>query len=139
MEHKSATVHPCLFYRDAKSAIDWLERAFGFRRIMVVPDEKGAVVHSELSLGPVVIMVGDVGAGNMAGAQSPRDAGGYTQSVYVAIENDDVRPHYARAKAAGAEITRELETKDYGGSGYSARDIEGHEWSFGSYRPEVPA
>ena len=139
MEYKTAAIYPCLFYQDAKAAIDWLERAFGFQRIIVVPDEDGRVVHAELNLGRVAIMAGDIGAGNMTGAKSPRDAGGYTQSVYVAIDNDDVRAHYERAKAAGAEITRKLETKDYGGSGYSARDPEGHEWSFGSYRPEIPA
>ncbi len=28
-----------------------------------------------------------------------------------------------------------LEDKDYGGRGYSCRDLEGHVWSFGSYDP----
>ncbi len=137
MGHETATIHPCLFYRDTRAAIDWLERAFGFRQLMAVPDEQGRIVHAELALGPVVIMAGDVGAGSMAKATTPRDSGGYTQSVYVALDDDDVRAHYERAKAAGAEITRELETNDYGGTGYVVRDPEGHEWSFGSYRPEI--
>jgi len=139
MGYETATIHPRLFYKDTRAAIDWLERAFGFRQLMAAPDEQGRIVHAELALGPLVIMAGDVGAGSMAQATTPRDSGGYTQSVYIAIDNDAVRSHYERAKAAGAEITRELETKDYGGSGYSARDLEGHEWSFGSYRPEIPA
>lgn len=139
MGYETATIHPCLFYRDTRAAINWLERAFGFRQLMAVPDEQGRIVHSELCLGPVVIMAGDAGAGSMAGARSPQDGGGYTQSVYVTMDAGEVAGHYERAKAAGAEITRELETKDYGGSGYSARDLEGHEWSFGSYRPETPA
>ena len=46
-----------------------------------------------------------------------------------------MRGPYAQAKAAGAEIVDELEPKDYGGSGYSARDPEGHLWSFGDYDP----
>ncbi|MEP7097563.1 MAG: glyoxalase, partial [Dokdonella sp.] len=29
----------------------------------------------------------------------------------------------------------ELETKEYGGTGYSCRDPEGHLWWFGSYDP----
>ena len=49
---------PCLFYRDAHAAIDWLERVFGFERVMVVPGEDGAVAHSELKLGNGMIMVG---------------------------------------------------------------------------------
>jgi uncharacterized glyoxalase superfamily protein PhnB len=47
----------------------------------------------------------------------------------------DADAHCARAKAAGAVIIDELETKDYGGKGYSCRDPDGHLWWFGSYDP----
>jgi len=63
----------------------------------------------------------------------PRDAGGVTMSVYVIV--DDVDAHFARAKAAGAVITREPVTQDYGGRDYTAQDPEGHVWTFGSYDP----
>jgi hypothetical protein len=33
------------------------------------------------------------------------------------------------------EIVRELANTDYGSREYSARDFEGHLWSFGSYDP----
>ena len=29
----------------------------------------------------------------------------------------------------------EIKTEDYGGRGYSCRDVEGHLWNFGSYNP----
>jgi hypothetical protein len=29
--------------------------------------------------------------------------------------------------------------RDYGSRDYSARDFEGNLWSFGTYRPEIPA
>jgi uncharacterized glyoxalase superfamily protein PhnB len=48
---------------------------------------------------------------------------------------DEVDAHFARAKAAGAEIIREPEDQDYGGRDYSARDPEGNVWSFGTYAP----
>jgi uncharacterized glyoxalase superfamily protein PhnB len=32
---------------------------------------------------------------------------------------------------------REIEDTDYGSREYTARDLEGHVWSFGTYRPEV--
>jgi uncharacterized glyoxalase superfamily protein PhnB len=38
-------------------------------------------------------------------------------------------------RAAGAEIRRELEDMEYGSREYSARDLEGHSWHFGTYRP----
>ena len=47
---------------------------------------------------------------------------------------DDVDAHYARAKAAGAEIVIDIKTQDYGGRD-TARDLEGHVWTFGSYDP----
>jgi hypothetical protein len=55
------------------------------------------------------------------------------QGVYAAVED----AHYERAKAAGAEIVREIEDTDYGSREYTARDLESHMWSFGTYRPEV--
>jgi uncharacterized glyoxalase superfamily protein PhnB len=51
----------------------------------------------------------------------------------VAVE--DVDAHAERAKAAGAEIVRELNDTDYGSREYAARDLEGNVWSFGTYRP----
>ena len=35
----------------------------------------------------------------------------------------------------GKRIVDELETKEYGGTGYSCRDLEGHLWWFGTYDP----
>ena len=43
--------------------------------------------------------------------------------------------HYQRAKAAGAEIVRELQDTSYGSREYAVRDPEGFLWSFGTYRP----
>jgi uncharacterized glyoxalase superfamily protein PhnB len=63
----------------------------------------------------------------------PRDAGGVTMSIYVIVEDTDA--HFARAKAAGAEITSEPVTQAYGGRDYSCKDPEGHVWTFGTYDP----
>jgi uncharacterized glyoxalase superfamily protein PhnB len=38
----SQTFFPSLHYRDAIAAIEWLERAFGFERVMVVEGEARA-------------------------------------------------------------------------------------------------
>jgi uncharacterized glyoxalase superfamily protein PhnB len=64
----------------------------------------------------------------------PEEIGGCeTQSAYVIVGDCDA--HYARAKAGGATILREIQDEDYGGRGYTCRDLEGHIWSFGSYDP----
>ena len=63
----------------------------------------------------------------------PADAGGNTRSVYVVIE--DVEAHFARAKAAGADIVHEVISPPHGGQLYTCLDLERHVWNFGSYDP----
>lgn len=128
---------PCLFYSDATTAIDWLMRAFGFQTLIVVPGEApGSVLHAELRLGDGVVMVGSAGSERFVPSASPRDLGRVTGAICVYLDDADVDDHYARARAAGAEITHPLEAKEYGGRSYSARDAEGHVWTFGSYMPD---
>jgi uncharacterized glyoxalase superfamily protein PhnB len=67
--------------------------------------------------------------------RSPHEAGGVTHGIYVVV--DDIDAHYARAKAAGADITVELKRTDYGSCDYTARDPEGFVWNFGTYDPET--
>ena len=58
------------------------------------------------------------------------------QGLYVAL--DGVDEHYERAVAEGAEIPRPLADTDYGSREYTASDLEGNLWSFGTYRPGKP-
>ena len=102
-----------------------------------VPAEDGSIIHAEMHLGGAVIMLGSAGMHGTQNYASPLDLPATNQGISVTIA--DPEGHYRTAVAGGAQITHPLEAKDYGGSGYSCRDIEGHQWSFGSYRPEVPA
>jgi len=130
----SATVIPTMRYHDAPRMIAWLCQAFGFREHLVVPDGAGGIAHGELTFGDGMVMVGSARDDEFGRLQATaRDVGTVTQSAYVIVA--DVDAHYVRAKAAGAEIVHELEDKDYGGRGYSARDPEGQLWSFGSFDP----
>jgi uncharacterized glyoxalase superfamily protein PhnB len=121
MTDQTPNVYPYMRFADADAALEWLSRAFGFAEREVYRDDKGTIHHAEISLGPGIVMFGQ---------GDPSSHG-----VYVAVEDADA--HYGRAKAAGAEITREIEDTDYGSREYTARDLEGHEWSFGTYRPTV--
>ena len=49
---------PGMRYRDAPAAIEWLCKAFGFEKRLVVPGEGGTIRHSQLTLGNGMIMVG---------------------------------------------------------------------------------
>ncbi|WP_369637885.1 VOC family protein [Nocardia sp. JMUB6875] len=126
---KTATVlWPTLVYRDAKAAIAFLEQAFGFETRACYTD--GDIVqHAELAWpGGGAIMLGGVRE-DMALECQPPGVG----SVYIAF--DDIDALYARAQAAGANITRELRDEtDYESRGFVCRDPEGVYWSFGTYR-----
>ena len=47
----------------------------------------------------------------------------------------DAAAVFERAKAAGADLTCELEARDYGGREFGLRDPEGNRWSVGEYDP----
>ncbi len=121
-------IFPALRFKNGPAAIDWLAKAFGFEKQMVVPGPEGNIAHAQMRFGPGVIMLGS-GKHNPPG---PWDA--VPQGIYVHVA--DVDGHYARAKAAGAEIVSDLENTDYGSRQYSVRDLEGHLWCFGTYYPE---
>lgn len=131
----TATVIPALRYRDAKAAIEWLGRAFGFEAQLVVPGEGSQIVHAQLRFGNGMIMLGSVKDDEFGRLMThPDETGGReTMSAYVVVADADA--HYARATAAGAEIVRDIQDEDYGGRGYSCRDLEGHLWNFGTYDP----
>jgi PhnB protein len=115
------TLYPTLRYRNEHAAIDWLERAFGFERHALYTDDDGTLLHAELKLGPGILMLG----------AAPESEEGFGVYVYV----EDVDAHYARARAAGAEIVRPLAGTSYGTREYGARDLDGHPWFFGTYLP----
>jgi uncharacterized glyoxalase superfamily protein PhnB len=118
---------PSIFYRDPWAALDWLEKAFGFERSIVVTDSEGRLGHAQLSFGDGTIMIGSEWADFTASPASI--SGKNTQSVH-ALLLDGIDAHCARAKAAGAEILQEPAVQFYGDCTYRARDPEGHVWTF---------
>jgi uncharacterized glyoxalase superfamily protein PhnB len=130
-----ATVIPALRYRNAPAAIDWLCQTFGFEKHLVVPGEKGTIAHAQLTFGNGMIMLGSVNDSPYGRfIKQPDEIGGAeTQSAYVIVADADAI--YARAKAAGAEIVLDIKDEDYGGRGFTCRDLEGRLWSFGTYDP----
>lgn len=136
---KGTTVIPTLRYADAPAAIEWLCRAFGFERHLVVPGEEGTIAHAQLVFGNGMVMLGSARESEFdALHKTPGAVGGaVTQSPYIVVV--DVDAHYERAVAAGAEVVMPLRDEDYGGRDYSCRDPEGNVWNFGSYDPWADA
>jgi uncharacterized glyoxalase superfamily protein PhnB len=122
------SIYPVVRYEDARAAIDFLERAFGFERHAVHEGDGGKIVHSELRLGDAFVMPSSTGSGGEV-----YDQGAGTAVVYVAV--DEVDSIHERARDAGAEIVMPPTDQDYGSRDFTARDPEGKLWSFGTYRP----
>ncbi len=131
----TATVVPCLRYRDAPAAIEWLCRAFGFETQLVVPGANGTIAHAQLRFGNGMIMLGsalDSEYGHLI--KQPDEIGGAeTQAAYLVVSDADAV--HAQAKAAGALFVIDIKDEDYGGRGFTCRDLEGHLWNVGTYDP----
>ena len=129
-------IFPALRYRDAPAMIDWLQRAFGFRKHVVYEDEDGTVAHAQLTYGGGMIMLGSAKDDAFGQLVGPLDAGArQTQTIYVAVDDPDA--HHGIASAAGAEIVMPLTDQHYGSRDYICRDPEGNLWCFGSYWPKA--
>jgi uncharacterized glyoxalase superfamily protein PhnB len=126
-----------IYYEDPRRAIDWLVSAFGFEVRLKIEGDGGSIEHSELTFHGGLIMVGDTAKASLRNGgvrAAPKSLGGAnTQQMCICV--DDVDAHCARARAAGAKITREPVTTDYGEEywidrSYEAEDPEGHRWFF---------
>jgi uncharacterized glyoxalase superfamily protein PhnB len=130
---------PCLRYADAPAAIEFLCTAFGFTRHAVYADDAdpSLIHHAQLQLGDSLVMLSSARPGpatDLYRWKTPAEAGGVTGCVCCVIDDPDA--HFARAKAAGADIVTEPhDNEGYPGRSYNVRDPEGNDWDFGTYDP----
>jgi uncharacterized glyoxalase superfamily protein PhnB len=129
---------PFIGYEDAAGAIDWLERAFGFRENRDGRyEEDGTITHAELELEGATIYLStprDYASPRTLRAESEAARRSYDNPWVIDghfVEVDDVDGHFDRASAAGATILHPPEEPGYGFRSYTAEDPEGHRWMFG--------
>ena len=133
------TLFPSLQFHDADRGMEFL-RAVGFTEGVVHRDESGAVVHAVYHWRDTGgVMFGSVT--RQDDVSSP-DTGGWVRSAgqaqcYCVVDSDQqVDEVHAAALAVGATSIHAPENPDYGGRGCAVRDVEGNQWSFGTYRGE---
>jgi len=138
-KHTRATIMPCLRYRDAPAAIEWLCNTLGFEASLVIRNEDDSVAHAQLTYGNGMIMLGSVVDSEYGRLlKEPGEIGTFvTQTSYLVV-NDADQVH-ERVVQAGAPILLALQDEDYGGRGFTCRDPEGHVWSIGTYDPWADA
>jgi uncharacterized glyoxalase superfamily protein PhnB len=124
-------VYPCLTYRDVSRALTWLEEAFGLASKALIPPsalDDEPVAHALLrTAGGGTILVEAERPDELHGAHAGR---GW---IYVAVTDADA--HHPRATRSGAETLGEPHDFGEGFRGYSARDLEGNLWTFGTAQP----
>ena len=126
---------PAFSTRTRWRALVWLERAFGFRRSILVTDQSGNLVHSEMRFADAYLIIDAEWSVDHA---SPASVGGKnTQAVYLKLAHG-LDEHCERARGAGAEILQEPTDQFYGERTYRARDPEGHIWTFSQTVGRVP-
>jgi uncharacterized glyoxalase superfamily protein PhnB len=124
-------VYPCLTYRDLNRALTWLKAVFGLdnhalRTPGTAPEQR--VEHALLRTpGGGTILVEAERPDELHGPHAGR---GW---IYVTVTDADA--HYQQATAVGADTFGE--PHDFGDAfrGYSARDLEGNLWTFGTAQP----
>lgn len=124
-------VYPSLTYRDVPAALAWLERSFGLEPVVMGPRSgDDGLRFSAVGSRRGMVMIQPERPDDLHGAHVGR---GW---VYVVVDDPDI--HHARAKAAGAEVLGPPhDAADGSQRGYSARDLEGNLWTFGTSRPEL--
>lgn len=138
-KHTRATIMPCLRYRDAPAAIEWLCNTLGFEAALVIRNEDDTVAHAQLTYGNGMIMLASVVDSEYGRLlKQPAEIGTFvTQSSYLVV-NDADQVH-ERVLQAGGTVLLPLQDEDYGGRGFTCRDPEGHVWSIGTYDPWAEA
>jgi uncharacterized glyoxalase superfamily protein PhnB len=128
-------IFPVIRYKDAPGAVSWLSRAFGFEKQVEFANPDGTIAHAEIRRDAGIVGISSDGPATPGNPWSS-----VRQGVYVKV--GDVDAHHERARRAGAEIVRPLADTSYGSREYSARDLDGRLWAFGSYdmgaRPGTP-
>jgi uncharacterized glyoxalase superfamily protein PhnB len=122
-------IWPCINYRDAPAAIEFLAVAFGFV-VNAVHRMGDHVEHAEL-LFPEGggIMLGSASSDGTPFERLPTGSSG----VYIAT--DDPAGIYRAATGAGAKVVRAL-NPEAPARGFIVADPEGNLWSLGTYRGE---
>jgi uncharacterized glyoxalase superfamily protein PhnB len=113
---------PYLTFQNGASSVEFLTVGLGFDIAAQQRSGDGGVVHVELRRGDAVVMGGD-------GPHRPQP----TPGLYLVVDNVDEL--FGAAIAAGATEVYPPEDTEWGTRRARLKDLDGHEWTLGTYRP----
>ncbi|MGB5951783.1 MAG: VOC family protein [Ornithinimicrobium sp.] len=117
-----STLVPYLTFRLGEESLAFLVDGLGFEVVTKQPTEDGSIVHCELRRGEAVIMGG---SGDVSAGASP--------GIYLVVE--EVPELHARLLDLGAAEVFAPEQTEWGTWRSRFTDLDGHEWSIGTYQP----
>lgn len=125
-------VSPYLTVRDVTKAVGFYERAFGFKRRMIVPGQDGKPMHAEMTHGESVVMMGP----ETDESKGPGSLGGSPVTLYVYFENVDKVA--TQAKQAGGNLASGPKDEFWGDRVAIVIDPDGHRWMLATFKKLVP-
>ncbi len=120
-------VNTFLAVANVRASVEFLERAIGFSRGVVLADPSGQLRYAEVRRGDTVIML--VGKGD-----ETAPAGG-APALYAYV--DDVDRASAAARDAGAAVA-DAEDKPWGDRAAVMTDPDGYRWVLATFKKLVP-
>ena len=120
-------VSPFLAVANVAATVQFLERAFGFVRGVVLPDADGQLRYAEMRHGASVVML------VRKGDQTTASAGAAALYAYV----QDVDSALAQARDAGAGVA-DAEDKPWGDRAAVVTDPDGYRWVLATFKKLAP-
>jgi uncharacterized glyoxalase superfamily protein PhnB len=122
---------PYLTVQDAGKALDFYQKAFGFRKLNAMTDKEGRVVHAEVEWQDAWIMLGTEGA--YGGPCRAPVTSGVRSPVNLYLYCEDVDSLFARATAGGAKAEASPSDMFWGDRMCKVVDPDGHIWCFATH------
>ena len=124
------TVTPMILFKDARKAIDFYQRAFGAKELMVMPGPDGrGVMHAELQIGTSIVMLGEENP--QQPCKSAETFGGSPVSFYLYL--DDVDAAFQTAVKAGATVQMPVAEMFWGDRIGTVQDPFGYSWTVATH------
>lgn len=129
------TITPHLIVKNAKTAIDFYQKAFGAQLVGdIAYDPSGRVMHAALKIGDSIFMLNDEFP--EAGVHAPPSQG---SGVAIHLYLDNVDDTFAQATQAGAQVNMPVMDMFWGDRYGVLNDPYGHRWSLATHTKDMTA
>lgn len=130
--HPSLT--PYLTVSNANEAIDFYQKAFGFKLSSEPMRKDNAVMHAEMQLNDAKIMFAPEGV--MGSERLAPNTNKTPSSIGLFVYVEDVDSFFETAKKAGAQVIDPPEDAFWGDRMCRLRDPFGYDWSFATNKKD---